>query len=190
MLLALASPRREATSDNVSAALDQLVSREIYPELDGPTCEIPRAPYFMTFESPTVENPTPNATGVDSSKLILRYKGLGIPLVDSTRNTEIAVAYIFNQCRKVQGINFIQCVHNVFLNTRFYPSITSLIPKALLRETVKKPETLYDLVEYISKEVFYLTFPFTFMHSSLMHKLDTKDLEIVANPLQMDVESN
>ncbi|KAL2746382.1 hypothetical protein V1477_004752 [Vespula maculifrons] len=70
--------------------------------------------------------------------------------------------------------------------TRFYPTITSLIPKALLREAIKKLETLYDLVGYISKEVFYLTFPFTFMHSSLMHKLDTKDLEIIANPLKMD----
>ncbi|KAF7414006.1 hypothetical protein HZH68_002495 [Vespula germanica] len=65
---------------------------------------------------------------------------------------------------------------------------TSLIPKALLREAIKKPETLYDLVGYISKEVFYLTFPFTFMHSSLTHKLDTKDLEIIANPLKMSTK--
>lgn len=83
MLLTLASSRREATSDNVSTALDQLVSREIYPELDGPTCEvvppatlsypfrIPRIPYFMTFESPAVGGSTINATGVDSSKLLL-----------------------------------------------------------------------------------------------------------------------
>nr|KAF7434804.1 hypothetical protein H0235_002995 [Vespula pensylvanica] len=73
-------------------------------------------------------------------------------------------------------------------STRFYPTITSLIPKALLREAIKKPETLYDLVGYISKEVFYLTFPFTFMHSSLTHKLDTKDLEIIANPLKMSTK--
>ncbi|KAI4501695.1 hypothetical protein M0802_003030 [Mischocyttarus mexicanus] len=73
MLLTLPSPRRETTSDSVSATLDQLVSREIYPELDGPTCEtVPpeestcytvtspilsdtsSTTCFTTFESPTV----------------------------------------------------------------------------------------------------------------------------------------